>query len=94
MNNFKTISYSQLASITGGTNTSTQNSQLTQMLTSISSSIKDVADARNKQQDPSQLMMMMMMMGGLGGGGGGAVAAPPPPPAPAAPAVVRVNVRR
>jgi bacteriocin-like protein len=91
MNNFETISTTTLASVTGGTSSS-KDTQLTAMLTDISKSIKDAADAKNKGQDPTQLMMMMMM-GGMGGGGGSTqVAAAPPPPAPS-PAVVRVNVR-
>jgi hypothetical protein len=91
MNNFETISSATLESVTGG-KTSSKDAQLTTMLTDISNSIKDAADAKNKGQDPTQLMMMMMMMGGLGGGGSTQVAAAPPPPAPS-PAVVRVNVR-
>ena len=94
MKTFQTISPSSLATVTGGTTSST-NTQLTSMLKDISSSIKDAADAKNKGQDPTQLMMMMMMMGGMGGGGGGGgaqVAAAPPPQAPP-PSVVRVNVR-
>lgn len=94
MKNFETISSATLDSVTGGKATSASDTQLTSMLTDISKSIKDAADAKNKGQDPNQLMMMMMMMGGMGGGGGGAqvaAAAPPPPAAP--PSVVRVNVR-
>ena len=91
MKTFQTISISSLATVTGGTTSST-NTQLTAMLNDISSSIKDAANAKNQGQDPTQLMMMMMMMGGLGGGGGGQAVAAPPPQAPP-PAVVRVNVR-
>jgi bacteriocin-like protein len=93
MNNFETISDSTLATITGGKATSAKDTQLTTMLTDISKSIKDAAEAKNKSgSDPTQMMMMMMMMGGMGGGGSQQVAAAPPPEAPA-PAVVRVNVR-
>jgi len=92
MNNFQTISSASLSHVTGG-KTSSTDQQLKTMLTDISSSIKDAADAKNKQgTDPTTMMMMMMMMGGGGGGGGATqVAAAPPPAAP--PAVVRVNVR-
>ena len=91
MNNFETISNATLESVTGG-KSSSQNTQLTTMLSDISKSIKDAAESKNKGQDPTQLMMMMMMMGGMGGGSSTQVAAAPPPPAPS-PAVVRVNVR-
>jgi len=91
MNNFKTISRASLDHVTGG-KTSSTDTQLKTMLTDISSSIKDAADAKNKQgTDPTTMMMMMMMMGG--GGGGSTQVAAAPPPAPAAPSVVRVNVR-
>jgi hypothetical protein len=91
MNNFQTISSASLSHVTGG-KTSAADQQLKTMLTDISSSIKDAADAKNKQGiDPTMMMMMMMMGGGGGGGGATQVAAAPPPAAP--PAVVRVNVR-
>ncbi|HUS32258.1 MAG TPA: hypothetical protein VMZ53_27345 [Kofleriaceae bacterium] len=93
MNHFQTIATTSLATVTGGKATSAQDTQLTAMLTDISKSIKDAAEAKNKSSsDPTQMMMMMMMMGGGGGGSQQAVAAAPPPPAPS-PNVVRVNVR-
>ena len=92
MKNLETIHGAALAHVTGGKASSSQDTQLTTMLTDISKSIKDAADAKNKPAtDPMQMMMMMMMMGG--GGGGSTQVAAAPPPQPAAPAVVRVNVR-
>ena len=69
------------------------DAQLTQMLTQVTSSIKDLAANQNKGgMDPMMMMMMMMMGGGGGGGGGQAAAAAPPPAAPAAPPLPQVNV--
>lgn len=94
MSSFQTIHDDALVTVAGGT-ASSSDTQLTTMLTDISKSIKDAADAKNKSgTDPTQLMMMMMMMGGLGGGGGGQAVAAPPPEAPPPPNVVKVNVRR
>jgi hypothetical protein len=73
----------------GGTDT-----QLQTMLSSITDSIKEVANSKNTNSSDQMMpmMMMMMMMGGGGGGSAAAAAAPPPPPPPAT--VVKVNVRR
>ena len=66
--------------------------QLTQMLTQVTSSIKDLANNQNKGGMDPMMMMMMMMMGG-GGGGGAAAAAPAAPPAPPPLPQISVNVR-
>ncbi len=58
--------------------------QVKTMLTSVTDSIKELANNKPSGMDPT-MMMMMMMMGGGGGGGGSAapaVAAPPAPPKP------------
>jgi hypothetical protein len=69
----ETISNDQLVTVAGGKATSQADLQLTQMLTNISSSIKEANDAKAKAaNDPMQMMTMMLMLGGLGGGGGGA----------------------
>ena len=83
---FSSIANSDLDRVAGGASrvsarTGSNNEQVTQMLTQITSSIKDLASQQNQGMDP--MMMMMMMMGGGGGGGGAVAAAPPPPPAPA-----------
>jgi len=86
---FASISTEQLANVAGGASRSSAggNAELTAMLTSISSSIKDLASQNNSGGgDTMQMMLMMMMMGG-GGGGGGAVAAP----AVATPPVINVD---
>ena len=68
----ETISNDQLVTVAGGKATSQADLQLTQMLTDISSSIKEANDAKAKAaNDPMQMMTMMLMLGGLGGGGGG-----------------------
>lgn len=75
---FATINPDQLNEVAGGASRSSSgsNSELTAMLTQISSSIKDLASQNNNSGgDTMQMMLMMMMMGG--GGGGGAVAAAP-----------------
>jgi hypothetical protein len=63
------------------------NEQLTQMLTQVTSSIKDLASSKNSGSDSMTMMMMMMMMGGGGGGSAAAAAAPPPPPPPPTPTI-------
>jgi len=98
---FMSIDTDQLDKVAGGATRVTARSsaaddQLTQMLTSITDSIKQLA-TNNNQSDPMQMMMMMMMMGGMGGGGGGAAAAPPPapPPQPQMPVInITTSVRR
>jgi len=83
---FSSIANSDLDRVAGGASrvsarTGSNNEQVTQMLTQVTSSIKDLAGQKSSGMDP--MMMMMMMMGGGGGGGGAVAAAPPPPPAPA-----------
>lgn len=83
---FESIEAEQLTNVSGGAarvasgGSSGTNDQLTQMLVSITDSIKDLARNNNGGQDQmtQMMMMMMMMMGGFGGGG--AAAAPPPAP--------------
>jgi len=79
---FEHVDSEQLAAVAGGTArvsaSSAGNDQITQMLTQLGSSIKDLAAAKNTNSggDTMQMMMMMLMMQGGGGGGGGAIAAP------------------
>jgi hypothetical protein len=75
---FATINPEQLTNVAGGASRSSSgsNSELTAMLTQISSSIKDIGSQKDSGGDTMQMMLMMMMMGG-GGGGGGSVAAAP-----------------
>ncbi len=94
---FASISAEDLTKVAGGAarvtaRSSGANSDLTAMLTQITSSIKDLAGQKSGGMDP-MMMMMMMMMGG-GGGGGGSVA--PAPAAPATPPVINIStsVRR
>jgi hypothetical protein len=91
---FQTISNDDLVTVAGGQATSQADLQLTQMLTDISSSIKEANDAKAKAaSDPMQMMTMMMMLGGMGGGG---ATAPPPPAQPTveqpSPNVARIRV--
>ncbi|HWO23267.1 MAG TPA: hypothetical protein VNO30_31210 [Kofleriaceae bacterium] len=92
---FSSIATSELDRVAGGASrvssrTGGSNEQLTQMLTQITSSIKDLAGSKNSGgMDP--MMMMMMMMGGGGGGGGGAVAAAPAPAPP--PPAINISVK-
>src|SRR5687768_14770337 len=88
---FDTIRNEDLEHVAGGasrvSSRSGGNEQLTQMLTQVTSSIKDLAANQNKGGMDPMMMMMMMMMGGGGGGGAQAAAAPPPPPPPPVPQV-------
>ena len=96
-NTFATIDTADLEHVAGGASRvsarSGSNEQLTQMLTQVTSSIKDLANNQNKGGMDPMMMMMMMMMGG--GGGGGAAAAPAPAAAPTPPPLpqISVNVR-
>ncbi|HEY4057462.1 MAG TPA: hypothetical protein VGM39_12680 [Kofleriaceae bacterium] len=78
---FASIDPAQLATVSGGTGSSS-NDQLTAMISSISDSIKGLIanQSNNSGGGDTMQMMMMMMMGGMGGGGGQAVqyAAPAP----------------
>jgi hypothetical protein len=92
---FSSIATADLDHVAGGASrvsarTGGSNEQLTQMLTQITSSIKDLAGSKSSGMDP-MMMMMMMMMGGGGGGGGAVAAAPPPPPPP--PPAINVSVK-
>ena len=83
---FSSIDAETLTRVFGGASRVTSRSsgsseQITQMLTSLTSQIKDLAANKSGGMDSMMPMMMMMMMGGGGGGGGGQVAAAPPPPA-------------
>src|SRR5437867_2974512 len=86
---FVSIEPDNLEKVAGGLSRSSSNDQLTQMLTQITSSIKDLA-SKNNQSDPTQLLLIMMMMGGIGGGGGGGVIAGGPAVA-AGPPVINVD---
>ena len=97
---FMSIEADQLEKVAGGATRVTARSsgaddQLTQMLTTITDSIKQLA-TNNNQSDPMQMMLMMMMMGGMGGGGGGGAApAPVAPPQPQQPVInITTSVRR
>ncbi|MBX3156049.1 MAG: hypothetical protein KF773_08615 [Deltaproteobacteria bacterium] len=93
-NQLPVIAHADLVWITGGasrvTSRSGSSDQLTQMLTQVTSSIKDLAANKNGSSDMMMPMMMMMMMGGGGGG-----SAPPPPPAapPPAPPTISISNR-
>lgn len=73
---FASIDPTALEKVAGGASRTSSNDQITQMLTQITSSIKDLAGSKNSGSDPMQMMLIMMMMGGMGGGGGGVIAAP------------------
>jgi len=62
--------------------------QLTAMLTSITDSIKGLANQQSSGMDPMMMMVMMMMMGGNGGGSAAPAAAVAPQP------VINVGVKR
>ena len=91
------LSAEDLWRVTGGASrvtsrSSGSNEQLTQMLTQITSSIKDLATKNNSSDSMLPMMMAMMMMGGGGGGGAAAApAAPPPPPPPPPRPVVSIT---
>jgi hypothetical protein len=96
--NLTSIASKDLARVSGGASrvtsrSSSSNDQLTQTMTQITSSIKDLAGNKNQGMDPMMMMIMMMTMGG-GGGGASAAPPPPPPPAPAAPVInISTNIR-
>jgi hypothetical protein len=90
---FASIDAADLSKVSGGAarvtaRSSGADSEITALLTQVTSSIKDLAGQKSGGMDPMMMMMMMMMMGG-GGGGGGAVAAPAP--APATPPVINIS---
>jgi hypothetical protein len=74
---FASIDLNALEKVAGGASRTSSNDQVTAMLTQITSSIKDLAGAKNNSSDPMQMMLIMLMMGGMGGGGGGGVIAAP-----------------
>ena len=93
---FSSIATADLDRVAGGASRVSSragagNEQITQMLTQITSSIKDLAGSKSSGMDP-MMMMMMMMMGGGGGGGGGAVAAAPAPAPPPPPPAINVSI--
>jgi hypothetical protein len=98
-NPLATIAADDLHRVAGGASrvssrTGSNNDQVTQMLTQVTSSIKDLASNKQSGMDPMMMMMMMMMMGGGGGGGAAAAAPPPPPPVAAAPPpAISISVR-
>jgi hypothetical protein len=87
----KTLNTQDLTLVSGGTS---KNDQLTTALTSIQSSIKDVATQKpSGGLDPTMLMMVMMM--GQRQSGPTVVAAAPAPVAAAGPVVnISTRVRR
>jgi len=95
---FASISTDDLDKVSGGaarvtSRSSSANSEITALLTQVTSSIKDLANQPSGGMDPMMMMMMMMMMGG--GGGGGAAAAPAPAPAPQPPVInISTSVKR
>ena len=94
---FASIHPADLAQVSGGARVSSKASgddaQVTAMLTSITDSIKGLANQK-PAMDPMMMMVMMMMMGGGGGGGGGGAPATAQPPAPPPVPVINVSVRR
>jgi len=96
---FASISTEDLDKVAGGAarvtaRSSSADSEITSLLTQVTSSIKDLAGQQSGGMDPMMMMMMMMMMGG-GGGGGGAVAAPAPAAAPTPPVInISTSVKR
>jgi hypothetical protein len=89
-NEFEAIALDHLEKVSGGAarKSGSGDSEITAMLTQITSSIKDLASSKNNQSmDPMQMILIMMMMGGFGGGGGGVVGAP----AVATPPVINVD---
>ena len=96
---FSSVASKDLARVLGGASrvtsrSSSSNDQLTQMMTQVTSSIKDLATNKSSGMDPMMMMVMMMMMGGSGGSAQVAAPPPPPPPPPAAPVVnISTNIR-
>jgi hypothetical protein len=94
---FASIDAADLKKVSGGAarvtaRSSGANSEITALLTQVTSSIKDLANQKPSGMDP-MMMMMMMMLGG--GGGGGAVAAPAPAAAPTPPVInISTSVKR
>jgi hypothetical protein len=93
---FADVQAEELTQITGGGTRGAggDDSKLQLMLTSITDSIKEVANGKNNSGNDMMPMMMMMMMMGGGGGSSATVAAAPPPPPQQPGTVIKVNVRR
>lgn len=88
-NEFEAIALEALTKVAGGAARSSKgDSEITAMLSSITSSIKDLGSKNNQSMDPMQMILIMMMMGGMGGGGGGGVIAAP---GVASPPVINVD---
>jgi hypothetical protein len=92
---FASISSADLNKVSGGATrvtarNSAANDQITQMLSTVTDSINQMANNK-PAMDPMMMMMMMMMMGGGGGGGGGAPVAAAPAPMPAQPPVINIS---
>ncbi len=90
-NEFEAIALEALTKVAGGAARSSKgdSSEITAMLSSITSSIKDLGSKNNSSSmDPMQMILIMMMMGGMGGGGGGGVMAAP---AVGSPPVINVD---
>ncbi len=87
------ISPTQLTSVVGGaTPASKGNDQITQQLTALSSSIKDIASSNNNSGGGSNTMMMMAMMMAMRPQPT-VIAAGGPAPAAAPGAVVNISTR-
>jgi len=91
---FSALDRALLVGVAGGaarvtSRSSAADSEIKTMLSSVTDSIKGLANQKSGM-DPT-MMMMMMMMGGGGGGGGAPPAAAIPPPAPAKPIVNITN---
>jgi hypothetical protein len=89
----KTLDKAQLSNVTGGTSSS--NDQITQALTAITSSLKDLSTNKDSSSSSSSSMMMMAMMMAMRPQGGGAtvVAGGGAPPAAAPGPVINVDTR-
>jgi hypothetical protein len=93
---FSAVASTDLHRVSGGASRVTSRSgstdQITQLMTTLTTSLGQMNNNKS-QMDPSMMMMMMMMGGGGGGGGGAAMAPPPPPAAPPPGPVVNVSTR-
>jgi len=85
---FEAIDPEKLDVVAGGAARKSSNDDITAALSSITSSLKDLASNKNQGMDPMNMILIMMMMGGFGGGGGGGVIGAP---AGAAPPVINVD---
>jgi hypothetical protein len=67
----QSIDPDHLRQVAGGASRSSGSEDITAALSSIQSSLKDLAGSKSTGSDPMQMILIMMMMGGFGGGGGG-----------------------